>query len=77
MELMSQEPVLFEDVLCQVHDMLLPSQVLALRRQQAFKCTVVSACMTVPRLWGCVTAAPRRLLVLTALAGNACKFPGA
>ena len=28
MELMSQEPVLFEDVLCQVHDMLLPGQVL-------------------------------------------------
>ena len=34
MELMSQEPVLFEDVLCQIHDMLLPSQVLALRSRQ-------------------------------------------
>ena len=26
MELMSQEPVLFEDVLCQMHDMLQPAQ---------------------------------------------------
>ena len=26
MELMSQEPVLFEDVLCQMHDMLLPAK---------------------------------------------------